>query len=126
MRFFGPSPKICLGIFDDILVYSANMDDHLQHLLVVLRLFEEHQLFANKKKCSFAQLQIDYLGHIISSQGVSTDPAKTAAMIQWPVTKNAKELHRFLSLTGYYRRFVQGYGSIARPLTELLRKDQFL
>ena len=110
---------------DDILIYSPDFDTHLHHLQLVLEKLSEHKLYMKAIKCSFAQTQLEYLGHIISDAGVATDPVKIEAMIKWPVPTTVTELRGFLGLTGYYRKFVHHYGLIAYPLTQLLRKKQF-
>ena len=110
---------------DDIMIYSPTLEAHADHIQRVLEQLRAHKLYMKLSKCSFAQLQLEYLGHIISGAGVSTDPRKTEAMLQWPVPKPITELRGFLGLTGYYRRFVKHYGLIARPLTQLLRKKHF-
>ena len=117
--------KYVITFLDDILVFSTTWEEHLEHLRSVLQTLREHQLFVKLSKCSFAQTEIQYLGHVISSEGVATDPEKTRAMEQWPQPTNATELRGFLGLTGYYRKFVQNYGTLAKPLTQLLTKKGF-
>ncbi|KAL0537584.1 hypothetical protein IC582_026565 [Cucumis melo] len=114
--------KFVLVFFDDILIYNKNEEEHMSHLGIVFSALREHTLYANRKKCSFAQSRIEYLGHIISGGGVEVDPEKIRSIANWPVPKNAREIRGFLGLTGYYRRFVQHYGSMAAPLTQLLKK----
>jgi len=118
--------KFALVFFDDMLVYSKDVEHHKHHLGAVLALLKEHQLVANYKKCTFGQHQLEYLGHIISAQGVSADQKKVDVMLTWQRPNDLKSLRGFLGLTGYYRRFVRDYGRIVKPLTHLLKKDNFL
>lgn len=117
--------KFALVFFDDILIYSSTLQEHIVHLRSVLEVLRLNKLFAKLSKCKFSQSEIDYLGHIISKEGVSTDPAKIKIIVNWPVPKTVTQLRAFLGLTGYYRRFIKGYGTICRPLFDVLKKDAF-
>jgi hypothetical protein len=118
--------KFALVFIDDILIYSASWDNHLNHIRMVLEKLREHHFFLKMSKCCFGKTELSYLGHIISQNGVATDPSKTEDMINWPRPSNVTELRVFLGLTGYYRKFVSKYGLLAKPLTKLLQKNQFL
>ncbi|KAH9667504.1 hypothetical protein KPL70_021062 [Citrus sinensis] len=117
--------KFVIVFFDDILVYSASLAEHVHHLEQVMSCLYTSQFYVKFSKCLFCQESIDYLGHIVSARGVHADPQKITAMVDWPLPKSVKRLRGFLGLTGYYRRFIQGYATIAAPLTELLCKEAF-
>ncbi|XP_019160030.1 PREDICTED: uncharacterized protein LOC109156632 [Ipomoea nil] len=117
--------KTVLVFFDDILVYSPSLESHWKHLSEVLRIMRDNQLLAKLSKCSFAKREVEYLRHIISEKGLQTDPEKLSAVRNWPKPVNIKELRGFLGLTGYYRRFIKSYGTISRPLTDMLRKNAY-
>ncbi|XP_019200240.1 PREDICTED: uncharacterized protein LOC109193863 [Ipomoea nil] len=117
--------KFVLVFFYDILVYSAELELHWEHLRRVLELMREHKLLAKLSKCSFVQKEVEYLGHIIFDQGLHTDPSKLQAIAEWPKPESIKALRGFLGLTGYYRRFIRAYGVISRPLTSMLKKNSF-
>ncbi|XP_026419421.1 uncharacterized protein LOC113315345 [Papaver somniferum] len=117
--------KFLLVFFDDILIYSKSMEDHALHLQQVFSLLRQHSLFFKLFKCVFAQPQLDYLGHLISAEGVAADPDKIVVMTTWTLPANLKQLSGFLGLTSYYRRFIKGYGTISKPLTDMLKKDAF-
>ena len=92
---------------------------------MVFNILKNHQLFAKKSKCFFGCQEIRYLGHLISKNGVRTDLRKIKSMLNWSFPSTLKSLRGFLGLTGYYSKFIKGYGSIASPLTSLLRKNSF-
>ena len=117
--------KHILVFFDDILIYSPNWEMHLAHVRETLEVLRHHQFFIKANKCAFGQQELEYLGHIVTHQGVKVDQGKIDAMEAWPRPTNISELHGFLGLTGYYRKFVKNYGILARPLTTLLKKGQF-
>ena len=115
--------KFVLVFIDDILIYSRSIDEYWEYLTRVFGCLRTEVLFCNRKKYVFGQDKVEYLGHIVTKGGVMADPAKILAMTSWPEPNTVRELRGFLGLTGYYRKFVQGYGKIARALTDLLKKD---
>lgn len=117
--------KFVLVFFDDILIYSKGGEEHLQHLKQVFEVLKQHSYVLNRKKCVLGASRIEYLGHFILEEGVSTDPRKIEAVTHWPTPKNIKQIRSFLGMTGYYRRFIKNYGTIAWPLTELLKRGGF-
>ncbi len=110
----------CLVYIDDVIVHGASFDEHLARLGRVFQKLRENKLKLNALKCNFFKRQIHYLGHIVSQNGVATDPDKIAKVADWPVPRNVQELREFLGFSGYYRKYVRGFSSIARPITELL------
>jgi hypothetical protein len=121
--FRGCVDQFVIAYMDDILVYSKTADQHAQHLRHVLQLLREHELYAKRSKCLFFQQKIKFLGHVISSEGISVDEDKIAAIQQWPTPKNVAELRSFLGLAGYYRKFVRNFSKVALPLTLLLHTE---
>ncbi|KAJ8751592.1 hypothetical protein K2173_016841 [Erythroxylum novogranatense] len=117
--------KFVLVFFDDILIYSKSWEEHRQHVQVVLTVLQQHRLFAKREKCVFGVQKIEYLGHILSENGVEPDPSKIQAVWDWPTPRTVREVRGFLRLTGYYRKFIKNYGVIAGPLNRLLSKKGF-
>ena len=108
---------------DDILIFSKSDDEHARHLQWVLGKLREHGLFAKRTKCAFGLDSVEYLGHVVTAEGISPDPAKIEAITTWPAPTDVQELRVFLGMANYYQRFVPRFAHIAAPLTELLRKD---
>jgi len=115
--------RFVVVFIDDILVYSRSREEHEEHLRIVLETLRKHQLYGKYSKCDFWISEVAFLGHVISAEGVAVDPAKIDAIVAWEVPKNVRDIRSFLGLASYYRKFVQGFSSIARPMTQLLRKD---
>ena len=116
--------EVCLVYLDDIIIFSKSVDEHLERLVRVLDRLRSAKLKLKPEKCSLFQKSISFLGHVISAEGVATDPAKIKAVSEWPVPTSVKEVRSFLGLAGYYRRFVKAYASIAAPLHDLTKKDR--
>jgi hypothetical protein len=114
-----------LVFFDDILIYSETLEEHVKHLETNLTVLTKEKLYVKLSKCLFVVNQVEYLGHIISGDGVATDPSKIEVVADWPTPTIVTQLRGFLGLCGYYRRFVKDFGPVARLLHDLLKKDYF-
>ncbi|RDX94011.1 Retrovirus-related Pol polyprotein from transposon 17.6, partial [Mucuna pruriens] len=115
--------KFVVAYFDDILIYSETLDEHIEHLHAVLNVLRKNKLYGNLKKCSFYLESVMFLGFVISSKGISVDEEKVKAIREWPTLKNANEVRSFHGLASFYTRFVKNFSSIVAPLNELIKKD---
>ena len=118
--------KFVLVFLDDILIYSKNEEEHEEHLKLTLQLLREHQLYANLRKCDSYRDRIQYLGHIILEEGISVDPEKIEAIMNWPTPRNVTDVRSFMGLTGYYRRIIEGFSKVAHPSLLCKRREHFL
>jgi hypothetical protein len=115
--------KFVVVFIDDILIYSRTKEDHANHLRVVLQRLRDHRLYAKFSKCEFWLDSVKFLGHTISSQGISVDPIKVQEVMDWNPPTSVHQIRSFLGLAGYYRRFIPDFSKIAKPMTELLKKE---
>jgi hypothetical protein len=116
--------KFVVVFIDDILVYSRNEEEHEEHLRLVLQKLRENQLYAKFSKCEFWLREVSFLGHVITGGGIAMDPGKVKDMLNWERPTTVSEIQSFQGLTGYYRRFIEGFSKIVKPLTSLLEKDK--
>ena len=115
--------KFVVVFIDDILVYSKNEEEHKEHLRLVLEKLRKHQLYAKFSKCELWLKEVGFLGHVISGEGIAVDPSKIQSVTEWLAPVSVSEIRSFLGLAGYYRRFIENFSKIAKPMTELLKKD---
>ncbi|GJV34582.1 putative reverse transcriptase domain-containing protein [Tanacetum coccineum] len=114
--------KFVIVFIDDILIYSKNKQEHAEHLKLILELLKKEQLYAKFSKCEFWIPKVQFLGHVIDSQGIHVDPAKIESVKDWASPKSATEIRQFLGLACYYRRFIKGFSKISKPMTKLTQK----
>jgi phosphatidylinositol kinase/protein kinase (PI-3 family) len=123
-EIFRPLIDKCIMVYiDDILIYSKNEEEHREHLRLVLEILRKNELYGKMSKCAFFQDSVEFLGHVISAEGVLTDPTKTAAIRDWPIPTSVHDIQSFLGVCNYYRRFVPNFAHTTVPLTTLLHKD---
>ncbi|GJS62377.1 putative reverse transcriptase domain-containing protein [Tanacetum coccineum] len=108
---------------NDILIYSKSKQEHEDHLKLILGLLKKEELYAKFSKCEFLIPKVQFLGCVIDSQGIHVDPAKVDSIKDWASPKTPTKIRQFLGLTGYYRRFIEGFSTIAKPMTKLTQKS---
>ncbi|KAD7116962.1 hypothetical protein E3N88_04230 [Mikania micrantha] len=116
--------QFVIVFIDDILIYSKSKAEHEQHLRKILELLKEQKLYAKFSKCEFWLREVQFLGHVVNSEGIHVDPAKIEAIKNWDTLKTPTEIRSFLGLAGYYRRFISNFSKIALPLTKLTQKSE--
>ncbi|GJS89391.1 putative reverse transcriptase domain-containing protein, partial [Tanacetum coccineum] len=115
--------KFVIVFIDDILIYSKSEEEHAEHLKLILELLKKEELYAKFSKCDFWLSRVQFLGHVIDSEGIHVDPAKIESIKDWASPKTPTEIRQFLGLAGYYRRFIEGFSKIAKPMTKLTQKN---
>ena len=116
--------KICFIYLDDLIVFSDSFEQHLERLELIFLRLRECGLKLSPKKCSFLQKKVKYIGHIVSSEGIETDPDKIEKIVNWPTPSSPEKVRSFLGFCGYYRRFCKNFSQVAKPLTELMPKPE--
>ena len=113
---------ICVGILNDVIIFSATPAEHVQHVRTILAILRKHKLYAKIQKCEFDREEMTFVGFQVSKSGIGMDPAKVAAILEWPTPTSVKEVQSFLGFANFYRKFILHYSSLTTPLTSLTRK----
>jgi hypothetical protein len=120
--FMAELDKFGVVFIDDILVFSKSKKEHEGHLHIVLQRLHDHQLYVKYRKCKFWLSEVPFLGHVISSEGISVYPSKVRDVLDWKTPRTMHQVRNFLRLVGYYRRFITNFSKIVKPTTDLLKK----
>jgi hypothetical protein len=115
--------KFVVVFIDDILIFSKDEEEHVKHLRILLTRLREHQLYAKFSKCTFWLEEIQFLGHVLSANGIAVDPSKVKDILEWKPPTTVHQVQSFLGLAGYYRRFILDFSKIVKPITSLLKND---
>nr|GFB95457.1 putative reverse transcriptase domain-containing protein [Tanacetum cinerariifolium] len=114
--------KFVIIFIDDILIYSKDEKEHEEHLRQILELLKKEELYAKFSKYEFWIPKVQFLDHMIDSRSIHVDPAKIESVKDWASPNSPTEIRQFLGLTGYYRRFIEGFSKIAKTMTKLTQK----
>ncbi|PIK60135.1 Retrovirus-related Pol polyprotein from transposon [Apostichopus japonicus] len=116
--------QTCLLYLDDVIVYGDSFEKTLKRLAGVFQRLREAKLKLNPKKCNLFRREVNYLGHVVSSEGIAPDPEKVRCVLEWPTPCSTTEVRSFVGLCSYYRRFVKGFSHICAPLFRLTEKER--
>jgi hypothetical protein len=118
--------KFVMVYIDDILIYSKTKEEHAEHLRLALTKLREHRLYAKFSKYEFWLNELIFLGHVLSANGVAIILDKVQSILDWVTPSSVKDVRSFLGLAGYYRRFIENFSKMAKPMTKLLKKNKKL
>ena len=111
-----------VGILNDVIIFSEDPLQHVQHVRSILHILREHKLYAKIQKCEFDKPEMTFVGYLVSQAGIGMDPAKVFAILDWPTPKSVKEVQSFLGFANFYRKFIHNCSSLTTPFTSLTRK----
>jgi hypothetical protein len=123
LRVFIGKFVVVVVYFDDILVYSKDLNEHIEHLRYVFDVLKCEKLYVNFKKCNFCMEKVVFLGYVVTTTGIEVDEKKVKAIKEWPTPKSITEVRSFHGLASFYRRFVKNFSTLAAPLTEVIKKN---
>ena len=117
--------KYAIAYLDDILIFSKSITEHNEHVETILKKLQDNQLYAKIEKCEFFKSEVEFLGHIISKNGIKTDPSKIKAITDWPTPKSITDVRSFHGICNFYRRFISKFSEVAAPITDTLKEETF-